>query len=112
MVGDCVFCKIINKELGSEVYYEDDELVVIKNIHPQAPVHLLVIPKEHIASVNELDESHGGLIAKIVLTAKEQALEIGVADSGYKLIWNVGKHGGQTISHLHLHLLGGKQLSE
>lgn len=91
---------------------ETDNIMVIKDIMPKAPVHLLIVSKKHIPSVNELTAVDGSLIAEIVLAAKEQAAKAGIAETGYKLVWNVGKHGGQVIPHLHLHVLGGKQLAE
>lgn len=102
---DCIFCKIAKKEIASEMLYEDDDVYVFNDIHPKAPVHLLIIPKTHIQSVAHLEEGHGALVGKLVLTAKAMALEKGLA--GYKLIVNVGREGGQVVDHLHLHLLGG-----
>lgn len=112
MTEDCVFCNIANKTIDSEILHEDDQLLVIKDIMPKAPVHLLIMPKEHIVSINELEQSHQDLIGAMILQAKRQAREQGVDQSGYKLVFNVGKDGGQVIPHLHLHVLGGKQLEE
>lgn len=112
MADDCIFCNIANKTIAAGIVYEDDQLMVVQDILPKAPVHLLVIPKAHIASVNDLDAEHIGIVGKMVLLAKDQARSHGVADSGYKLIFNVGPDGGQTVQHLHLHLLGGKPLGE
>lgn len=109
---DCVFCNIVNKTLESQILFENDNLVVIKDILPKAPVHLLVIPKKHIVSVIDLEVTDSPLVGDMVLTAKEMALKFGVKDTGYKLIFNVGRDGGQVIHHLHLHLLGGKKLGE
>lgn len=111
--SDCVFCNIINRAIdASNIIKETDEVVVIKDILPKAPTHLLVVPKAHIESVNDLSENEAPLIGKMVLMAREMAQEQGVADTGYKLVFNVGKHGGQTVKHLHMHMLGGKQLAE
>ena len=107
---DCVFCKIANHQLNSEIIMENDKLLVIKDILPKAPVHLLVLPKEHIVSINEVTTETAPLIAEMIMVAKEQANKAGVAETGYKLVFNVGKEGGQVIPHLHLHILGGKQL--
>lgn len=107
---DCVFCKIANHQLNSEIIMENDKLLVIKDILPKAPVHLLVLPKEHIVSINEVTSETAPLIAEMITVAKEQANNAGVAETGYKLVFNVGKEGGQVIPHLHLHILGGKQL--
>ena len=106
----CLFCKIANKELPSEILYEDDEFLVFKDINPQAPIHLLIIPKEHLESVDHLREKDKELIGRLLLLAQKIARDQGVAKSGYRLVFNVGKNAGQTIDHLHLHLLGGKTL--
>lgn len=112
MHTQCIFCDIAQHNHQSEILFENDNLFVIRDIMPKAPVHLLVISKHHLESVNELTHEHVNLIGEIVLTAKSQAEINGVAESGYKLVWNVGKEGGQIIPHLHLHLLGGKELGE
>ncbi|OGZ23439.1 MAG: histidine triad nucleotide-binding protein [Candidatus Nealsonbacteria bacterium RIFCSPLOWO2_01_FULL_41_9] len=110
MEKDCLFCKIINKELPSAVVYEDDKFLVIKDIFPKAPIHLLVIPKEHIISVNYLESKDKELIGELVLLAKSVAKKQGTAESGYRLVFNVGKDSGQTVDHLHLHIMGGEKL--
>ncbi len=102
---DCLFCKIAKGELSSEVLYEDPDVKVFKDLHPKAPVHLLVVPKIHIQSIAHLEADHSDIIAKLIYTAKHVAEEIGL--KGYKLVFNVGREGGQVIDHLHLHLLGG-----
>ena len=109
---DCVFCNIINKTIQSQIIFENGNLIVIKDIMPKAPVHLLVIPKKHIEGVHMLAAEDESLAGEIILTAKEMAAKQGVGESGYKLVFNVGSDGGQVIPHLHLHLLGGKKLSE
>lgn len=109
---DCIFCNIIDRKISSEILFEDESVAVIKDIFPKAPVHLLVISKEHIASVADLKSSNEALVGHMIVTAKEMAVKQGIAESGYKLIFNVGKHGGQIVPHIHLHILGGKQLSE
>ena len=111
-MDDCVFCNIVNKTVQSQILMETEDLIVIKDILPKAPVHLLVIPKKHIASISSLEEADAPLVSKMVMTAKKMAEEFGVGDSGYKLIFNVGRDGGMVIPHLHLHLLGGKKLPE
>ena len=110
--NNCVFCKIINKSLPSQILFEDGDLIVIKDIMPKAPLHLLVIPKKHIVGVNTLEAADEPLAGKMLFAAKEMANKSGVGESGYKLVFNVGKDGGQVVPHLHLHLLGGKKLSE
>jgi len=107
---NCLFCKIINKEVPSEIVFEDEKFLVFKDINPQAPVHLLIIPKEHIESVDHLEEKNKELIGELFLITKKIARDQKVAKDGYRLVLNVGKKGGQTIDHLHLHLLGGKTL--
>lgn len=107
---NCLFCKIANKEIPAEIVYEDDKVIVFKDNKPVAPVHLLCVPKKHIQSVNHLNIEDKGLVGELFLTAQKIAREQGVAETGYRLIFNVGKDAGQTIDHLHLHLLGGKKL--
>lgn len=102
---DCLFCKISKNEIPSDVVYEDSDVKVFKDIHPKAPVHLLVIPKVHIQSIAHLESNHSDIIAKLMYTAKKVAEDMGLP--GYKLVFNVGREGGQEIDHLHLHLLGG-----
>jgi len=111
-MDDCVFCNISNKVIDAQIVFEDQDVMVIKDILPKAPVHLLVIPREHIISINHAEPRHQALLGKMILTAKEMAWKEGVAEAGYKLVYNVGKDGGQVIPHLHLHLLGGKKFSE
>ena len=104
-MSDCIFCKIANNEIASDAVYEDDVVKVVKDIHPEAPVHLLVMPKIHIESIARLEKDHDQVIARMIYTAKDVAQRQGL--SGYKLVFNVGREGGQVIDHLHLHLLGG-----
>jgi len=92
---------------GYPILYEDDTLVVFKDIHPHAPVHLLVVPRKHIRSINELQESDGIIVSRVIRVARQMAKEQGVRKSGYKLLFNVERGGGQVIFHLHLHLIGG-----
>lgn len=107
---DCIFCKIIKKEIDSEILFEDDDMIVFKDIRPKAPVHLLVVPKKHIASFKDVTADDAELISKLMLKAKEMAEKQGIAESGYKVVINSGKEGGQIIYHLHIHLLGGEPL--
>ena len=109
--SDCLFCKIVNQELPADVVYEDDELLAFNDISPQAPTHILIIPKVHISTVNDLTESELELPGKMILRAKALAGEKGIADSGYRLIFNCNPEGGQTVYHIHLHLMGGRQLT-
>lgn len=101
----CLFCDIINKNLDSDIIFEDNDVIVISDIHPKAPMHKLIIPKKHIESVKEINEVEKDLLFKIIETAKNIAEKKQL--KGYKLMFNVGKEGGQEIEHLHLHLLGG-----
>jgi histidine triad (HIT) family protein len=107
MENDCIFCQIARGQTDTEMLYQNDTLVVFKDINPHAPVHLLLVPKKHIRSVNDITEADQEILAELILVAKEMAMEQGVARSGYKLLYNVEKGGGQLIFHLHLHLLGG-----
>ena len=107
MSDNCLFCKIINKEIESNFLYEDDTAVVFRDINPQAPTHLLIVPKKHIRSINDIKEDEKDIIARLFFIAKEMAKKEGVNLSGYKLFFNVEKGGGQEIFHLHLHLIGG-----
>lgn len=102
----CMFCKIINKEQPADIVYEDEKFVVFKDIKPKAPIHLLLVPKTHIVSVNDLQDKHKEFISNLFLLAKKIAKEQKISD-GYKLLFNVGRKGGQLVDHLHLHLMGG-----
>lgn len=102
---DCLFCKIAKKELKSDIVLEDDQIVAFKDIRPSAPVHYLVVPKEHIQSIAHLQGNHKEVLAAMIYGAKNLAEKLGL--KGYKLVFNVGREGGQVIDHLHLHLLGG-----
>ncbi len=109
---ECVFCNIAAKKIASNILYETDDIMILQDIMPKAPVHVLIMPKRHIVSVNGLEDSDSAMIAELVLAAKNYAVTAGVSESGYKLVMNNGKQGGQIIPHLHMHLLGGKQLEE
>jgi len=103
---ECIFCDIIKSRLPSATVYEDNEFIAFKDIKPLAPVHILIVPKEHIASINELEEKHKEMIGNMLLVAKKLAKEKEISD-GYKLAFNTGRKGGQLVDHLHLHLMGG-----
>ena len=103
---DCIFCKILDKKIPSEFVYEDGELSVFRDINPKAPVHVLIVPKKHIESVNHLESGDAGLVGRMFIAAKQVAETLGTGD-GYKLQFNVGRKGGQLVDHIHLHLLGG-----
>ena len=105
---NCIFCKIINKETPADIIYENDKIIAFKDVNPKAPVHILIVPKKHISSVDRLETEDKTLMGEIILTARKIAREKNLR--GYKLIINVGREGGQIIDHLHLHLLSGKRL--
>jgi histidine triad (HIT) family protein len=109
---DCIFCKIINKEIPADIVYEDDTVLAFKDVNPLAPVHVLVIPKRHIESINALKETDEQLAGHIVLVAEKIARDLQTAENGYKLLFRVGEWGGQEVGHIHLHLLGGAKLYE
>lgn len=109
-MSDCIFCKIISNEIPSKKVYEDDLILAFYDIAPQAPTHVVIIPKVHIKSINEITEDHKDLIGHIQLSIKKIAKELGLSDDGYRIVNNCGKLGGQTVDHLHYHLLGGREL--
>ncbi|MBI5621409.1 histidine triad nucleotide-binding protein [Candidatus Falkowbacteria bacterium] len=109
---ECIFCKIINRQLPATLAYEDGEAVAFADIHPKAPVHLLIVPKQHIASLADVSESDGGLLARLLLIVQRLAVEQGISQRGYKTVINTGADGGQVVDHLHIHLLGGAHLSD
>jgi histidine triad (HIT) family protein len=101
---------ILNKEITSEIIYEDDEIFAINDINPVAPVHILIIPKKKIKTINDINQEDALLIGKIVLTAKKLAKNFNIDQSGYRLLWNTNKDAMQTVFHIHLHLIGGSML--
>jgi histidine triad (HIT) family protein len=107
MEKNCPFCQIIGGEKPADFIYRDESLVVFKDIHPHAPIHLLIVPREHIRSLNDIKEKDKDTLYKMIMKAKEMAEEHAIAESGYRLVLNVEGGGGQVIFHLHLHLLGG-----
>jgi len=109
-VPDCLFCRIAAHELSSDVIWEDDDIIVFRDIHPNAPVHVLIVPKEHIISLAEATEKDTKLLGKLLLAVKTTAEKLGVDQDGYRTIINTRGHGGQVVRHLHIHLLGGEQI--
>lgn len=107
---DCLFCKIASKEIPSEVVWEDSQLIAIKDINPVAPTHILLIPKKHIVSLNEVTDEDKELMGHIQITAAKLAKDFNIAEDGYRLVNNCGEQGGQTVLHIHYHLLGGRHL--
>lgn len=110
MKVDCLFCRLVARQLPSDIVYEDDTVLAFNDIAPQAPTHVLIIPKRHIATVNDVTEADAGIFATLTLRARAIAADRGIAESGYRLLLNCNAAGGQTVYHLHLHLLGGRQL--
>ena len=109
---DCIFCKIIQKEIPANIVYEDEEVLAFRDIQPAAPVHILVIPKKHIASLVDLKPGEEAIIAKIYQVIQQIAKQEKIADKGFRVIVNCGEDGGQEVGHLHFHLLAGKKLGE
>lgn len=107
---DCLFCKIINGEIPSAKVYEDEKVYAFRDIEPQAPVHVLIVPKEHISSANELTEGNVSIVGHIFAVAAKLAKDEGIAEGGYRIVNNCGEDGGQTVGHLHFHMLGGRSL--
>ena len=105
-----IFSKIINKEIHADILFENDKILAFRDISPQAPVHFLVIPKKEIRTINDINEEDKSLIGELFIVAKEIAKKEGIAEKGYRTIFNCNEHGGQTVYHIHLHVLGGRQL--
>ena len=107
---DCIFCKIIKGEIPCKKIYEDDKVLAFNDINPESPVHFLVIPKEHIQSVNSLNQEDIGVISHIFTVINKLVRELNISDKGYRIVNNCGQDGGQTVNHLHFHVLGGRNL--
>ena len=112
MAEECIFCRIVDGEVSSEIIYQDEDFLAFRDISPQAPTHVLVIPKTHIASSAELTEGQQELAGRLIILAKNLAEREGIAKRGYRLVINCGPEGGQVVPHLHLHLIGGKRLED
>lgn len=110
-MSDCIFCKIANKEIGSLIY-EDELVAAFNDLNPQAPVHILVVPKEHISTLNELNEKNSSFVGHMALVASKLAKEKGLEESGYRILMNCNGDAGQTVFHIHMHVLGGKRLKD
>ena len=108
---DCIFCQIVSGKVPGEILYRDEEVIAFRDINPQAPSHLIIIPREHIPSLAHLSEAQSFLVGRMVNVANQLAKMEGISESGYRLAINCGNEGGQLVPHLHLHLLGGKKLS-
>ena len=108
---DCIFCKINNKDIPATFVYQDDLITAFEDINPKAPVHILIIPKEHYASLNDVPDDKKELLGHIMIKAREIAKEKKIGDKGYRLVLNTGRDSGQDVRHIHFHLLGGRQMS-
>lgn len=109
-MSNCLFCRIINREIPGSIVYEDARLLAFNDINPQAPTHVLVVPKRHIASLNDLSGEDDGLVGEMVRRAAAIARERGIADGGFRTVFNTNRDAGQTVFHIHLHLLGGRTM--
>jgi len=107
---DCLFCKIATHKISSKIIYEDSKIIAFNDINPKAPIHILIIPKKHMESVSDLQNEDAVLVGKLLMKAAEIAKTKGIDKYGFRLIFNTGKHSGQEVDHIHLHLLGGKPL--
>lgn len=109
--ADCIFCKIATGEIPTEKVYEDDQALAFRDLHPQAPTHILIIPKEHLESLNDASQSDEKLLGHLMRLAPKIANQLDIAESGYRVVANTGADGGQSVFHLHVHLLGGRPLT-
>ena len=110
-MSDCLFCKIVNKEIPSDIVYENEHVLAFNDINPVAPVHILIIPKEHIPTLNDLEENHTQTMGELFLAAKALASKEGLSDSGYRTVFNCNRDAQQTVFHIHLHLIGGRKMT-
>jgi len=110
-MSDCLFCKMINGDIQPDTVYEDDNVLAFRDINPQAPTHILVIPKQHISTLNELEPEHAQLVGQMYIAAKKIAADEGIDEAGYRTTMNCNAAAGQTVFHIHLHLLGGRNFS-
>ena len=111
MSSDCLFCKILAGEIPAEIIYESDTAVAFRDINPQAPTHVLVIPRKHISTINDIEPDDQAIVGSLYMAAKEIAAEAGHADEGYRAVMNCNEAAGQTVFHIHLHVLGGRTLT-
>jgi histidine triad (HIT) family protein len=107
---DCIFCKIINKKIPASIVFEDEKMIAFNDINPQAPIHILLIPREHFASLNEIPEEKKTILSHLLLNARQIAREKGIAEKGYRIVLNTERDSGQEVLHIHLHLLGGRRM--
>ena len=109
-MNDCIFCKIAAGEIPADIVYDDGEVLAFRDINPEAPVHLLLIPRRHIATLNDLNEADAALVGRLYLAGKQIAAELGVTESGYRTVINCNRDAGQLVFHIHMHLLAGREL--
>lgn len=110
-MNDCLFCKIVQKHIAAKIVHEDDCALAFDDVNPQAPVHTLIIPKQHVTAVQDLNDRDSTLLAHLLLTCTKVAKQKGLAESGYRIVTNTGRDAGQTVFHLHLHVLGGRHMA-
>jgi histidine triad (HIT) family protein len=110
-MSDCLFCKIVEREIPASVVYEDDRVLAFNDINPQGPTHILVVPKRHIETLNDLTEADDSLIGEVVRRASVLARERGISNGGFRTVFNTNRDAGQTVFHIHLHLIGGRHLA-
>lgn len=110
-MSDCLFCKIIAGDIPADIIHETDTTVAFRDINPQAPTHALVIPREHIATINDIEDGQAGLVGSLFTAARDVARQEGLVDGGYRVVMNCGEGAGQTVFHLHLHVLGGRSMT-
>lgn len=108
---DCLFCKLVAREIPADILYEDDQVIAFRDIAPQAPTHVLIIPKRHISTLNDLQEEDCALVGRLQFTAQKIAKSLGIDEAGYRVVMNCNEQGGQTVYHIHMHLLGGRDMT-
>lgn len=108
---DCLFCKLVARDIPADIVFEDEDVIAFRDIAPQAPTHILIIPKRHISTLNDLTEEDCALVGRLQFTAQKIANEVGIAEDGYRVVMNCNEDGGQTVYHIHMHLLGGRSMT-
>ncbi len=108
---DCIFCKIVSKQIPANLVYQDEQVTAFRDLNPQAPTHVLLVPNQHVANTESLEPEHDAIVGAVMRTARSIARSAGVADSGYRLVVNTGRDANNTVAHLHVHLLGGRAMS-
>lgn len=108
---DCLFCKLVNGDIPAKILYQDDDVIAFEDIAPKAPTHFLVIPKRHISTLNDLTAEDAALVGKLPITAAKIAKDLGIAEDGYRVVMNCNEQGGQTVYHIHMHVLGGRAMT-